>query len=245
MDNILDEADLDAAPSDMLAFVHYLTNRLGRRPSYGEVIRARRQVFRSRAQQADAKALPPPRQKARKQEKPGDHVREIMGSPELLLAVSAAFAMLQVGVALAWQGGSFLRSAPYLPRPRSAQQALQERHEQVRELRRAEAERRYGDADYPRALKAIIRTDGKPKLPIRGRDPWEIVSGCRPGMAALLRKCSYEDWPTVRRHVWPQTSEQQLAGILAPAAAPTLPPLPQPAGRGFAPERGKKGGRNA
>ena len=256
--DLLTADEAEAAPADLLDLIRWLTLRLKRRPSYGEVLRARVQIARHRSRRHRPKAAPPPARTRAKGEAPDAIVREVMGGAEMRLFLSAALAALQIGGALASQAGAALASAarPRVPPPKTLPVPEPDPFAQARARRREAARRRYGDADYPSALRALLRTSGRPRLPIRGRDAWGIVDRCRPEVAQWLRECG-DDWRPARRHVWLSTDAAAIAALRAQAAgrqvqAPTKPPKPVKGGGPAptpapAPRRaaGKKGGGRA
>lgn len=56
----------------------------------------------------------------------------------------------------------------------------------MRAARRAGDARRYGDPDFPAALRSLIRNAGRPRLPINGKPAWEVVKQCAPELADYL-----------------------------------------------------------
>jgi hypothetical protein len=88
----------------------------------------------------------------------------------------------------------------------------------VARLRRAAwTSRTYSDRDYPAALAMLMRTAGKPRLPVNGRSAWAIVEGCDAEVASYLHGLGNDprDWKDVQREVRLATMKAALAARAA------------------------------
>lgn len=208
-----EDDELDGAPTDKLELSRWLEKKLGRKPRLSEITAVSAQIA-SRGKKAKPKA---PGKQAKAAPGPNEITKDIVGSAEAKLG----FQLVLVGMSILTDIAQSLR-ASLVPQAAAnkASYNLDEQHAQVRELRRAKMAELYGDADYPRALKALVRTQGKASMPVHGRSPIEIVNKCRPDVAELIQTLDHDDWSTKGSRITTATDQAGIAALIpAPPAA--------------------------